>query len=149
MEQPYPVMLDLNGRSAAVIGGGRVAARKIRGLLAVGAKVTVISPTLNTVIDSESVVWLKQTYCRDDVKKMALLFACTNDRVVNQRVVDEASEFQWVNNTSDQTQSNFFNVAILREAGLQVTISTNGQSPTLAKQVKQRLAPWLHENFGN
>ncbi|AYM02469.1 precorrin-2 dehydrogenase/sirohydrochlorin ferrochelatase family protein [Levilactobacillus yiduensis] len=149
MKKPYPVMLNLAHKSVAVIGGGQVAARKIKGLLSVQADVTVISPAISPQIDVRRVHWLAHGYQRADVDQMALIIACTDDPVVNQQVVDEADSLQWVNNTSDQTQSDFFNVAIVRENGIMVSVSTNGKSPTLAKKIKKQLQGWLQQNFGN
>lgn len=145
MENPYPVMLNLAHKRVAVIGGGKVAARKIRGLLAVQADVTVVSPTLDSQIDRSRIHWLAHPYRREDVTQMSLIWACTDDQVVNQQVTDEASELQWVNNTSNQTVSDFFNMAVLRENDVLVTVSTNGQSPTLAKKIKRDLRPWLQQ----
>ncbi|MDH5299154.1 MAG: bifunctional precorrin-2 dehydrogenase/sirohydrochlorin ferrochelatase, partial [Desulfobulbaceae bacterium] len=66
----YPICLDITGRPCIVIGGGRVAARKVQGLLAHNARVTVISPELNAELaslrDSGRLAWRDRPYREGD-----------------------------------------------------------------------------------
>ncbi len=143
MKKPYPILLDLTNKEVAVIGGGRVAARKINGLLAAGADVTVISPTLSEKIDATRVTWLPVEYQRQLVTEMDLIFTCTNQSAVNRQVRDEATHFQLVNDTSHKTASDFYNVATINRENLMLMVSTNGASPSYAKKLKQDLIEWL------
>ena len=58
----YPLFLDLTGQPVVVIGAGKIAARKIRSLLAAGARVTVISPQASRL--PKAVRWLRRRYRR-------------------------------------------------------------------------------------
>lgn len=145
MVNPYPINLNLTGKPVAVVGGGRVAARKIKDLLLAGARVTVISPKLHPTIDRQAVSWLKRPYRTGDISKMHLVIACTNDETVNRQIVLEADSLQLVNNASDKTQSDFFNVAKIETPTFLVTVSTRGNSPTATRVLKRRLAAWLDE----
>src|SRR2546430_2583537 len=53
---PYPVVLDLGGRPVLVVGGGAVAERKVEGLLAAGASMTVVSEELERLVGSDYAV---------------------------------------------------------------------------------------------
>ena len=65
---PYPVNLDLAGRRALVVGGGPVAARKVRGLLAAGADVTVVAPeVVDEISVDHRVRWHQRPYRRGAV----------------------------------------------------------------------------------
>ncbi|MCH4164734.1 MAG: bifunctional precorrin-2 dehydrogenase/sirohydrochlorin ferrochelatase [Lentilactobacillus diolivorans] len=143
MDNPYPVNLDLTKKAVAVIGGGKVAARKIKALVNAKAHVTVISPVLDPKIDQTTITWIRKAYAAGDIRDMDVIIACTNNPAVNQQVTDDASHFQWVNNTSDKTQSDFYNVAQIETDQLLLTISTKGHSPATAKHIKKELLTWL------
>ncbi|MFD1123885.1 bifunctional precorrin-2 dehydrogenase/sirohydrochlorin ferrochelatase [Lentilactobacillus raoultii] len=146
MQNPYPVNLNLVNKSVVVVGGGKVAARKINSLLASNARVTVVSPQLDPKIDCLSVYWIRRKYRVGDLKNATLIIACTDDRQVNQQVVKDADQFQWVNNVSDKLQSDFYNVAKLENKELLITVSTKGRSPATSKKIKQYLLEWLTQN---
>ena len=56
----YPVMMNIQDKPVVIIGGGKVAARKIKTLLSEGAKVTVISPEINDAIPKSQVEWIQR-----------------------------------------------------------------------------------------
>ncbi|GAY73643.1 precorrin-2 dehydrogenase/sirohydrochlorin ferrochelatase family protein [Lentilactobacillus kosonis] len=147
MKEPYPILIDIANKKIAVVGGGNVAARKVAGLLAKNAKVTVISPAISDKIDSAKVTWIKKKYERSLVENMELIFACTDNNDVNEQIVAEASQFQLVNNTSNKQQSSFYNLAVIEENGIMITVSTNGDSPSKAKQIKNKIKQWLSSSL--
>ena len=64
---PYPVMLTVDGRRCLVVGGGKIAARKVDGLVAAGADVTVIAPTVDPSITALPVTIEQRPYRPGDV----------------------------------------------------------------------------------
>ncbi|WP_279384085.1 precorrin-2 dehydrogenase/sirohydrochlorin ferrochelatase family protein [Lentilactobacillus kisonensis] len=78
---------------------------------------------------------------------MDLIFACTDDFEVNQRVKREAKPFQLVNNTSNKHHSDFYNVAQINTDNFMITVSTNGVSPSAAKQLKAKMLTWLKTQY--
>lgn len=143
MKSPYPILLDLSHKKVGVVGGGYVATRKVKGLLAAGAEVTVVSPALDEQIDPTTVHFIKADYAAEYVRQMDLIFACTDNAAVNQQVKDEAAQFQLVNNVGDKHQSDFYNVAKIDTEHFMITISTNGASPGASKQLKTEMMAWL------
>ena len=146
----YPVMLNLKNKPVVVVGGGKIATRKINGLLKAGAVVTVISPNLNNHVALERIKWKKQFFDIDKDQALLndawLIFACTDDLELNRKIKSVVNPHQWVNVTSEQTASDFFNTAVIENNQWTIGISTNGKSPTQAKQLKQKLTQWLDEN---
>lgn len=145
MKHPYPINIDLSRKAVAVVGGGAVATRKIRALLDAAANVTVISPELAPEIDTSQVTWRQKRYETGDIQAMDMIIACTDDVAVNAQITQDATHFQLVNNASDKTQSDFFNVAKLEDETLLLTVSTKGKSPATAKRIKQTLRRWLDD----
>ena len=79
----YPVMLQVAGRRCLVVGGGRVALRKVEGLLGAGADVTVIAPEVDARIDALDVAVERRPYRRGDVAGFRLVITATDDAAVN------------------------------------------------------------------
>lgn len=147
MEAPYPIILNLAKKKVAVIGGGKVAHRKIKKLLLAGVVPTVISPELVANIDQAKINWIQDIYRRKYVEEMDIIIACTNDAQVNDRVKAEATHFQLVNNTSDKTNSDFYNLATLSSDNMFISISTMGKSPSVAKKMKNEIKEWVSKRF--
>lgn len=141
----YPVMINIREKKVVVVGGGKVAARKIKTLLAEQAAVTVVSPTLHADIPQAEVQWLARHYQTGDLEGAKLVFACTDQAEVNRQIMEDAAPSQLVNNTGDKTFSDFYNVAIARKKDVSVMISTNGLSPSRSKEIRKKIEAILDQ----
>lgn len=149
----YPVFLDLRNRKCVVAGGGAVAERKVRGLLAAGADVTVIarvaSGSLETLAAAGRVRLERRAFDRSDARGAFLIFAATDRASVNEEVVLAAGENGIPVNRSDGMGPGDFSVpATLRRGGFQVAVSTAGASPAYARLVRRRLEDVLGREHG-
>lgn len=136
----YPVNLVLEGRSCLVVGGGRVALRKVEGLVACGAKVLVVAPRLDPGLSDQVGVTCEQRGWEPrDLAGVWLVIAATDDPAVN-RAVYEAGERAgiWVNGADDPTNCSFTLPSVVRRGDLQVAVSTGGRSPALASWLRRR-----------
>ena len=141
----YPVFLNLRGRRAVVIGGGAVAEQKVRGLLAAGAHVTVVSPEttvgLSTVAAENGIELRRRPYRAGDLAGAWLAIAATDDRTVNASVWAEAERAGVpLNAVDDVEHCSFIAPAIHREGDITVAVSTSGKSPALAARLRRRIA---------
>ncbi len=140
----FPVFLDLQDKSCAVIGGGRVAERKVKILLKAGARVKVISPRLTGPLaglkSQEKIAHYPRTYKPKDLRGAFLAIAATDDRTINERVFQEATENRIpVNVVDDPAHSSFIVPSLVKKKDLVVAISTSGRSPALARLLRQKL----------
>jgi precorrin-2 dehydrogenase/sirohydrochlorin ferrochelatase len=134
----YMACLDLEGRRCLVVGGGSVGVEKAQGLLACGAKVTVVSPELDAPLDLE---WRRRRYRRRDLRGAFLVIAATSDRAVNERVHQDAEARGLLCNVADVPElCNFILPAVHREGPIAVAVSTGGASPALAKRLRAQIA---------
>jgi precorrin-2 dehydrogenase/sirohydrochlorin ferrochelatase len=138
----YPIFLDLRDRQVVVIGGGRVAARKVSGLAAAGARVRVIAPEVQRGLRAQEIE--RRPYRRGDLRGAELAFAATGQRAVNHAVAAEARRRRIPVNVADALEECTFVVpARLNRRGVQIAISTGGRHPRLAKELRQRLEKFL------
>jgi precorrin-2 dehydrogenase/sirohydrochlorin ferrochelatase len=142
----YPVNLLVAGRPVLVVGGGRVAVEKVRGLLDAGAVVTVVAPDVDSALDAlDGVTVERRAYARGDAARYRLAVAATSDRDVNQSVFDDGEAAGvWVNAADDPDRCSYTLPARVRRGDLLLTVSTGGGSPALAVWLRER----LEEEFG-
>lgn len=139
----YPVNLLLDDKPCLVLGGGKVALQKVRGLLAAKAAVTVLSPILCPALSRlwalKQLQWLPKTYTLGDEKGYFLLLCATDDSLINETAAASALKHGLLVNVVDRPeQSNWTSPSVIRQGDLQVTISTNGQSPAFARWLRKR-----------
>ena len=135
-----------------IIGGGRVACRKVTGLLADGGRVRVISPEvvpeLAELARAGKIEWQQKSYTAGDLENAFLVFAATDDPVTQAQVYRQAGrEGQLVNVADDPEQCNFQVPATCRRGDLTLAVSTNGKSPALAAMIREELEGRFGEEY--
>jgi siroheme synthase-like protein len=157
----YPVGLVVRGRRCLVVGGGRVAARKIGGLLVCGAAVTVVAPEVHVAVrdlteagmiaaigDSPLELQIRP-YAAGEAAHYLLVIAATGDRAVDGAVHGDAqSAGVWVNVADDPARCSFVLPALVREGPVCVAVSTGGSSPALAGWLRDRMRAALPPGTG-
>ena len=142
----YPLNLNLQGHPVLVVGGGRVAERKVQGLLEAGAdEVRVVSPELTPALQELAqagrVRWQARPFCAEDTADALLVFAATDDPEAQQAVVQAARNAGALINVADAPEVCDFQVpAVLRQGEILLSIATSGVSPALAAALKRQLA---------
>jgi precorrin-2 dehydrogenase / sirohydrochlorin ferrochelatase len=151
MNSGYPVILQLAGKIVVVVGGGKVAERKVIGLLGTGAEVIVISPETTSGIqqlDCESkIVWKQKSFSASDLEDAFMIFAATNNQQINQLVRNSAAAHQLVTIADDPEGSNFHVPAHFQRGLLSIAVSTGGASPSLAKQIRDQLEQQFDDSY--
>jgi siroheme synthase-like protein len=144
MNAYYPVYLDLRGRRCVVFGGGAVALEKVEGLLAAGASVRVIAPTLDPALErlacGGEVEHLPRTYRDGDFEDVFLAFSERLGDGVHRALAAEAERENVPLNVQDETDyCSFIAAALVRQGDLTITISTSGKAPALAVRLKESM----------
>jgi len=134
----------MTGRRCLVIGGGAVAERKIAGLLEAGATVTVISPDISETIarwsKENSINFIARRYRPGDLAGYELVFVATDDAEVNAAAYNEGRQLNvWVNAADDPAHCDFILPSVLRRGELTVAVSSGGNSPALARTIREDL----------
>jgi siroheme synthase-like protein len=140
----YPIFLDLTGKPVLVVGAGRVALRKAKGLLEAGAHVTVVAPRAAPEFGRLAVKWRRRTFRKTDLHDKLLVFTATDNRKVNYQVAQEAKRRGIPVNVADApVECDFLVPSRVRSGNLQIAISTGGRSPRLAAELRRKLETLL------
>ena len=153
MTTTYPVSLTLTGRRVLVVGGGRVATRRVEDLLETGARVEVVAP----VVSAEIAAWANsgrlgvalRPFEAGDLTGAWLCVAATNDPAVNHAVAAAAEEEHcFVSAAGDASASSARAMSVLRRGDLEVAVGTSGRAPGAAAWVRRQLATVIGPEYG-
>jgi precorrin-2 dehydrogenase/sirohydrochlorin ferrochelatase len=138
------MFVKLQGRRVLVIGAGEIAEQKIRGLLATGALVHVVAlqatDTVQAWARSGQIILETRTFVPSDVDGQFLVVAATSSQALNEQIFEAAQARGALCNIVDVPElCDFYYPAVVQRGDLQIAISTAGQSPSLAAQIRQRL----------
>jgi precorrin-2 dehydrogenase/sirohydrochlorin ferrochelatase len=136
----YPVFLDLKDRPVLVVGAGKVALRKTRGLLEAGARITVVAPECEPEFEDLPVRLVRRRFRASDLANVLLVFAATDDRLTNHRISIAAKGKGVFANIADSAEECGFLVpARLHRGDVHIAISTGGESPRLTAELRKKL----------
>lgn len=125
-EYRFPMFIDLHGRRAVVVGGGKIGLRRAGVLLSFGASVTIIAPECACV--PEGVTYIPRPYGTGDLSGAFLAVAATNDRSINRQVGQEAASAGiFVSVADSKEESTFFFPAICAGGGLISGVVSKGE----------------------
>jgi len=149
----YPIFLEIKDTPCVVVGGGKVAGRKIMGLIEADASVTVISPEvtekIKALIDNKKVSLLKRPYQGGDLAGAGLVIAASSDRAVNELVRAEARAAHIpANVVDDPAGSDFIVPSAIQRGGLHIAISTAGRCPALARHTRIEIEKAIGPEYG-
>ncbi|MDY6263234.1 MAG: NAD(P)-dependent oxidoreductase [Fibrobacter sp.] len=153
----FSIELNLEGKNVLVVGGGRIALRKVKTLLPTGARITVVAPQfdpefeslqsadkvaeLSRRAESASITLKTRPYEPLDLRGIFMVFICTDQPTVNAQVSNDARARRiLMNNACDYLDGDFI-VPARMDFGqnIAVTVSTQGRAPSLAKKLKQKI----------
>jgi len=153
MEKVYfPVFLDIKDKLCVVVGGGKVAERKIFSLIEAGARVKVIAPevldSIRALAEEGKIELEEREYKKGDLEGARLVIAATNNQEVQKKVYEEAEERGIFCNVVDVPElCSFIVPSVVRRGPLCIAISTSGKAPAVAKRLRQMLESKFGEEY--
>lgn len=134
----YPVFLKLDGLPVVVVGGGTVAAQKLDGLLAAGARVTVIAPEATAEVRRRATV-IERAFRPADLDGARWVVAAATPAVNREVAAAAAARGLFVNAVDDPAAATAYLGAVIRRGEVEVAISTGGVAPALAGLLREAL----------
>ncbi|MDO5116426.1 MAG: bifunctional precorrin-2 dehydrogenase/sirohydrochlorin ferrochelatase [Synergistaceae bacterium] len=146
----FPLLTDMEGRSALIAGGGRVAARRAATLIKCGAAVTVVSPRFCAEFDGMNCLRVEREWRPEDMEGAALAVAATNDRKANAAVAAEANRRAIPVNVADNAADcGFYFPSLVTSGEVSASVSAGALSPALTHRLAERLRSvwedWVRE----
>jgi len=148
-----PLVLELQGIRCLVVGGGRVAERKIGALLRAGARVKIVSPRtterIADLVKRRILTWRRGRFRPSDLRGVRLVVAATSDRAVNHDVARRAERSgAFCNVTDDPASCTLMMPAFVSRGSLLISVSTGGESPAMARALRDDLARRYGREYG-
>jgi len=147
MSALYPVFLKLDGLPVVVIGGGMVAAGKLDGLLAAGARVTVIAPQIVGAIRERDVTIELAEFRPAHLDGARWVIAAATPEVNREVAAAAAARGLFVNAVDDTGNASAYLGGVVRRGPVEVAISTGGLAPALAGLLREALDAVLPEEL--
>lgn len=146
----YPINLNIKGKVCVVIGGGRVAERKVKNILFCGGKVRLVSPHLTDLLSKwarqKKIDYIQGEYHSCHLEGAFLVYAATSDRKVNAQIAKDADRLGLLVDVADSARESAFIVpAVLRKRGITIAVSTDGLSPARSVRIRDRLKELIDE----
>lgn len=145
----FPLFISLEGFPCLVIGGGKVALRKIKTLQEYGAEVTVVSPEFCPEIEGNSELKLiRRKFEEKDLKDIKIVFAASSDEDCNAQAAGLCRKMKIPVNVADVADKcDFFFPALVKRGDVVVGVSTGGKSPAVAAGVRKAIEKALPEDL--
>ena len=148
-----PIFLKVEDRPCLVVGGGKVAARKVALLHRAGATITTVSPVLcnelRTLLVQGVITHMARDFQDEDLDDAVLVIAATDDEAVNRRISELAKSQRIPVNVVDSPDlCSFIMPSIIDRSPVQIAVSTGGASPVLARLLRSRLESFIPAAYG-
>ena len=148
----YPLFLDISGKCCTVVGGGRIAERKVAMLLKFNAKVKLISPKITknllNLLQSGKIEVVYREYRIGDLEGASLVFAATNINEINNEIKKEAGiKGILVNVVDDPAMCDFIVPSIVKKDPVVIAISTSGILPLLSGKLKKEINTYITKDY--
>lgn len=142
----FPFFIDLSGKKCLIVGGGKVAARKLEKLSGYGADITLVAPEICDNVSTSGVRIIRRDFEDTDLDGTFLVIAATNDRTLNHRIYTVCTERSiFVNTVDDIENCGFVFPALVHSDDITVGISTGGKCPAMAKYLRRIIEEQINE----
>lgn len=144
----FPMFIDLSKKNILVIGGGKIATRRIRTLLKFTDRLTVVAPEKTEVLkdlllNHPGIYFLDQTFSMDDtslLEQMDLVLTATDNRELNRMIVAFCKKKHiLVNTADDQTLCDFYFPAVIEKDGIVIGLNSGGASPSNVRKMREKI----------
>lgn len=145
----FPMFINIAKKKIRIIGGGTIAARRVKTLLKFAEDITVIAPEicpeLEAIVDDGKVKWIPRKYHVQYLEHADLVLAATNQKEVNRQVVRDCRKAEQeggqilVNVADDKSLCDFYFPAVVQQDEIVVGINSGGKDPGKVSRVRKAI----------
>lgn len=137
----FPFFIDIENKNCVIVGGGRVALRKLEKLLPFNPKITVIAPDIcDEIKNNKSINILQRNFIDSDIEDAFMVISATDDNSLNAHIFELCQNNNiLINTVDDKEKCGFIFPALVKKDNLTVGISTSGKSPLYAKLLRKKI----------
>jgi precorrin-2 dehydrogenase/sirohydrochlorin ferrochelatase len=144
----FPILINLQRFPCLVVGGGKVAHRKVLSLLEFNADITVISPKIcNALVDlynQHKIKIIKKTYSKEYLRYYKIVFSATDNHRLNLSVRQDCNDENILLNVADNPPlCDFILPANVKRGNLTISVSSQGKAPFYTKEIKKKLEQFI------
>lgn len=149
----FPLFVDLKDKNILVIGGGKVAFRKVLKLIPFEAKIIIVSPEIcieleKLLEENQNLIYKKKKVAIDDIKKSFIVISATNDRNINNLIAATCKENNiFVNSVDDIENCSFIFPALIKKDAFTAGFTTSEKAPDVAAYLKNLTEQTIPENI--
>lgn len=146
----FPMFIELKDKSCLIVGGGRIALRKVEVLKDFGAQIVVIAPVILPEIKKiKGVICREKCFEKEDLQGQELVVAATDNQELNHRISEVCRKEKIPVNAVDQTEDcSFIFPAYLKEGEVVAAFSSGGQSPVITQYLKAEMQSVMTPRLG-
>ncbi|MFV0431599.1 MAG: siroheme synthase CysG [Alphaproteobacteria bacterium] len=149
----FPIFTELKGKPVLVVGGGEIAYRKVKLLLAVEAQIELVAQKLNnkmqSLVNQQQIAYKAKEFHGDFINHVYLVIAATDNHELNQHISQEAkARFRFVNVVDKQDLCSFITPSIIDRSPIMVAVASSGKSPTLIRRIREKIEAILPQHIG-
>lgn len=135
-----PVCLNVTDKKILFIGGGKVTFHKLKSVMKYSKNITIISPEISSDILKLDLTVIKDNYNSSYLDNAFIVYACTNNREVNDSIRGDCELRKILVNVCDSPEDcGFISPAIIKEDSLSIAVSSNGEAPGLSVKVRDAI----------
>jgi len=142
--------IKVEGSHFLIVGGGRIALKKVKKLLHFNVRITLVSPVVDQAMDPvlQHVMWQTSRYDKECLQEVDYVIAATNDKKLNGQIqIDCKNKEIPCLNVSDGRSSDFQIPALVIKDPVHISVSTQGLSPGMAKELRRSIEQWLDDEW--
>ena len=148
-----PLFIETTGKKCLIVGGGKVASRKLIPILKAKMKVTLISPEVIEEIElnfhkNKNLKIIKRKFKPEDIEDQFLIIAATNEKTTNQKIAKLSKDNNiLVNMAEDSLSGNTLIPSVVDRDPIKIAVSSGAASPILTRLVKTKLETVIPYSF--
>ena len=148
MEMKFlPVSLNITDKKILIIGGGNVAAKKIKILEQFTNEITVVADDISDEIKTSKIIFNEKGYHKSDLAGYHIIYACTNNEKLNRRIKMDCEDMgKLINVVDNPVQSDFASPAIIKKGKMTVAVGSNAQNVIKSIELRNKIKDYLNND---